>query len=302
MGPSPGTRYRFVLQAATERLRACLRDAPAGAGETPYLDALVLLAHAAGLSSERLFALFDDGVPEAILATYKQLISQRCNGMPVSYIRGRKEFFGRDFEVGPGVLVPRPDTETLVETAIGSIDRYGAHTVHLHDCCTGSGCVALTIACERACRVTASDISGGALAFARRNAQRLNRSDVDFWQGDLLVPLRDRLSAGTIAPPQIITANPPYVADNEVQSLTDRGWPEPAVALAGGPDGLGLVRRLVREAAACLVPGGWLMVEIGSGQGSAASAFFSKEGFRDVSVVRDLGDRDRVCVGKWSGT
>lgn len=302
MGPSPDTRYRFVLQAATERLRRCLRDAPAGAGETPYLDALVLLAHAAGLSSERLFALFNDSVPEAILAAYEQIISERCDGMPVSYIRGRKEFFGREFDVGPGVLVPRPDTETLVETAVGTIDRLGARALHVHDCCTGSGCVALTIACERACQVTASDISGSALAFARRNARRLHRDDIELWQGDLLAPLRDRLAAGTIDPPQIITANPPYVADNEVQSLADRGWPEPAVALAGGPDGLSLVRRLVRDAAACLVPGGSLMVEIGADQGSAASAFFSRVGFDDVSIVRDLGDRDRVCVGRWFGT
>lgn len=299
MGRKTDDRFRSVLRPATDRLRTRLADAPAGSGETPYLDALVLLAHAASMTKEQLFAAFEDPIPDSILARYESLIADRCRGIPISYIRGVKEFFGRDFQVGPGVLVPRPDTEILVESTLDELDRLGHKSPHVHDCCTGSGCVAITLACERHCAITASDISGEALSYARRNAVTHNASSVIFWHGDLLAPLRTRIAGGKITRPAIIAANPPYVADNEVDHLTDRGWPEPALALAGGQDGLLVIRRLVREAAACLSNDGCLMVEIGADQGSATVGIFEAAGFRAVSLIRDLSDRDRVCRGRW---
>ncbi|MBU8912905.1 MAG: peptide chain release factor N(5)-glutamine methyltransferase [Spirochaetales bacterium] len=292
-------RFRSVLRAATDRLRACLADAPAGSGETPYLDALVLLAHAASMTSEQLFAAFEDQVPDPVLAEYQSFVSDRCDGAPVSYIRRVKEFFGRDFLVGPGVLVPRPDTEMLVESALDEIDRLRGGSPHVHDCCTGSGCVAITIARERDCTVTASDSSEEALSYARSNAVALDATSVAFWNGDLLAPLRTRIAGGQTTGPAIITANPPYVADNEVDHLIERGWPEPALALAGGQDGLLFIGRLIREAAACLPDGGCLMVEIGADQGPATVRLFEEAGFGEVSLIRDLGDRDRVCNGRW---
>jgi release factor glutamine methyltransferase len=299
MDHRPDDQFRTVLRVATEQLRTCLSDAPAGSGETPYLDAMVLLGHAASMTTEQLFAAFEDEIPEATLATYQRLIADRCKGTPVSYLRGVKEFFGRDFEVGPGVLVPRPDTEVLVETAIEELDLSGSGDLHLHDCCTGSGCVAITIGCERTCVVTASDISEEALAYARRNCAALDAPNIAFWQGDLLDPLRRMIANGRINRPEIITANPPYVADNEVEDLTERGWPEPSVALDGGEDGLAIVRRLVDAAAGCLADGGQLMVEIGADQGGRTAALFEASGYVEVSLIRDLGSRDRVCRGKW---
>lgn len=292
-------RFRSVLRAATDRLRVCLANAPAGSGETPYLDALVLLAHAASMTTEQLFAGFEDQVPDPVLAEYESFVADRCGGAPVSYIRGVKEFFGRDFLVGPGVLVPRPDTEILVESTLDEMDRLGHGSPHIHDCCTGSGCVAITIARERDCTVTASDTSEEALSYARRNAVTLDAPSVAFWNGDLLVPLRSRIAGGQTTAPAIITANPPYVADNEVDHLTERGWPEPALALAGGQDGLRLIERLTRDAAACLPDGGCLAVEIGADQGPATVRLFEAAGFGEVTLIRDLGDRDRVCRGRW---
>ncbi len=299
MGRKTDNRFRSILQVATDRLRACLADAPAGSGETPYLDALVLLAHAASMTKEQLFATFEDRIPGSVLTRYESFIADRCDGIPVSYVRGVKEFFARDFLVGPGVLVPRPDTEILVESALDELDRLDHDNPHVHDCCTGSGCVAITLACERNCSVTASDISREALSYARRNAVALATPSTAFWHGDLLAPLRTRIADREITRPAIITANPPYVADNEVDRLTDRGWPEPALALAGGRDGLLVIRRLVRDAAACLSNGGCLMVEIGADQGPATVGIFEAAGFGDVSLIRDLGDRDRVCKGRW---
>jgi len=292
-------RFRSVLRTATDRLRTCLADAPAGSGETPYLDALVLLGHASSMSTEQLFAAFDDQVPDPVLATYESFIAGRCDGIPVSYIRGVKEFYGREFRVGPGVLVPRPDTEVLVDSTLEEIDASDHENPHVHDCCTGTGCVAITIALERNCTVSASDISAQALAYAHRNAIALHAPEVIFWSGDLLAPLRTRISKGESTRPAIIAANPPYIADSEVDHLIDRGWPEPAAALAGGQDGLLIVERLVREASACLSNRGCLMVEIGAAQGIAALRLFEAAGFREVGLIRDLGDRDRVCKGRW---
>jgi release factor glutamine methyltransferase len=155
------------------------------------------------------------------------------------------------------------------------------------------------VACEGGYRVTASDISPEAVTYARRNAVTLKPPVFEVWQGDLLEPLRRHFQAGSGRPPQIIAANPTYVTDNEVEHLTERGWPEPVRALAGGADGLDIVRRLVRDAAACLRDGGWLMVEIGPDQGRKVTSLFAHAGFGDVTLVRDLAGRDRVCRGRW---
>ena len=301
-------RIRTVLRVSTQRLRTCLADAPAGSGETPYLDALVLLAHALGVSTEHLFAALEDPLDDDVLAEYQRLVAERCDGMPVSYLRGVKEFYGREFAVGPGVLVPRPETELLVETALLLIDRWG-RPLHVHDCCTGSGCVAVTLACERPrisatgsdISVTGSDISADALQYARRNAGVHTPHLIGaFWQGDLLAPLCSRVRDGRIATPGIITANPPYLADNEVEALTLKGWPEPRAALAAGPQGLDVIARLAGEAVTCLADGGYLIVEIGAGQGPAAARILKATGFADVEIHLDLVGRDRVCTGRWS--
>jgi release factor glutamine methyltransferase len=123
---------------------------------------------------------------------------------------------------------------------------------------------------------------------------------VTFWQGDLLEPLVSAVHAGNVPQPGIITANPPYLTDNEVESLTDRGWPEPALALAAGRDGLDVIRRLVRQAVTCLVEDGYLLVETGADQGEAVRAILKESGFTAPTTVKDLAGRDRLCMGRWS--
>lgn len=300
MDQSADRRVKAVLRVATQRLATCLRDAPAGSGETPYLDALVLLVHATGLTTEQLFAALDDQLEDTALERYQALVAERCDGIPVSYIRGVKEFYGREFTVGPGVLVPRPETELLVEQVLLLIDAWPASELHLHDCCTGSGCVATTVACERPhVTVTASDISDLALSYARTNARRLERQ-VEFWRGDLLQPLARAIRNGRVPEPRIIAANPPYLTDNEVTALTVRGWPEPAMALAAGNEGLDVIERLARQAVTCLADRGYLILEIGADQGAAVRGILVDAGLKSVTTERDLAGRDRVCKGQWS--
>lgn len=294
---SDDRRIRTVLVNATDRIKEAVHNRPPGSGETPFLDALLLLCETTGLSKERLLASYSDEIDGAHLDTFFAAVDRRCAGEPVSYILGRKEFYGREFAVGPGVLVPRPDTEIVVECALTVIDQISTRArerpLQIHDCCTGSGCIAVTIACERDVVMSASDISADALAYARENAAR-HGVEIDFFHSDLL---NAREIGGREL--QIITANPPYVADNEVDELRNAGWPEPLLALAGGTDGLDQVRKLVTQAAGCLATGGWLMVEIGSGQGPAAKDVFESAGFTDTELVHDLAGRHRVCRGRW---
>ncbi len=300
MDQSADRRIKAVLRVATQRLATCLREAPAGSGETPYLDALVLLAHATGLTTEQLFAALEDPLDDAAISRFQELVAQRCDSIPVSYIRGVKEFYGREFTVGPDVLVPRPETELLVEHALLLIDGWPESDLHVHDCCTGSGCVGVTIACERpGLMLTASDISPEALAYARINAERLGQH-LEFWQGDVLEPLVAAIDGRSVPRPGIITVNPPYLSDNEVTSLTVRGWPEPGLALAAGQEGLDVIRRLARQAVTCLADGGYLIVEIGADQGAAVRAILTDADFESVTTERDLAGRDRVCKGRWS--
>lgn len=294
---SDDRRIRTVLVNAADRIKQAVHNGPSGSGDTPFLDALLLLCETTGLSKERLLASYSDEVDGARLETFLAAVDRRCAGEPVSYILGRKEFYGREFTVGPGVLVPRPDTEILVECALTVIDQTPKHArespLQIHDCCTGSGCIAVTIACERDVVVSASDISADALSYARKNAVH-HGVEIDFFRSDLL---NAREIGGREL--QIITANPPYVADNEVDDLQNAGWPEPRLSLAGGADGLDHVRKLVVQAAGCLATGGWLMVEIGSDQGPAAEAVFESAGFADTELVHDLAGRHRVCRGRW---
>jgi len=298
--PQEERRVRRLLSWATARLRACLERAPAGSAETPYLDALLLLSLASGEPTERLMASLPDEVSEHTVERFIALLERRCDGMPVSYLRGTKEFYGREFLVTPAVLVPRPDTEVLVETALEIIGGWSGPPPHLHDACTGSGCVAVTLAAEvPELTVSASDVSADALAVARRNAERLVGPDrISAWQSDLLAELPRRCERLGLPAPQVITANPPYLTDTEYDAMRDAGWPEPGQALAGGADGLGILRRLADQAVTRLPEGGYLVVEIGPEQGASGTSILAGRGFTEVMVRQDLAGRDRVLVAR----
>jgi release factor glutamine methyltransferase len=272
-------------------LLASGRDALVAAEvDSPLLDAMVLLAHAMGATKERLLASLPDEADGELARRYGELIGQRSAGRPVSYIRRLKEFWGLEFYVDEAVLVPRPDTETLVERAL-FLARADESLRRIHDACTGSGCVAIALARELPGRVvTASDVSTAAERVFELNCTRLLGRQLPFFTSDLL--------AETPGPYDLITANPPYLADGEVDDLAAIGWPEPDLALRGGPDGTAVAARLVREAPERLRPRGWLCLEAAPPQFNHLAALLDQSGFRTVEIQQDLAGRNRVISGR----
>jgi release factor glutamine methyltransferase len=217
-------------------------------------------------------------------------VQRRTAGEPVAYILGRKEFWSLDLEVDPRVLIPRPDTETLVEQALEILGTK-ASPARVADVGTGSGALALAIKKERpADDVVAVDISEDALSVARSNGTRLGL-DVRFVQGDLVAPL------ASLEPFDLVVSNPPYVQSADIATLAPEVRCEPHLALDGGPDGLEVVRRLAQDARAVLAPAGALAMEIGADQAAAVRAILQGFGFTRVGGRRDLAGIERVVFG-----
>jgi len=268
--------------------------------ETPFLDASLILAETLSIERARLLACGNDEGDGRAAAEYRSKIARRAQGLPVAYILGYKEFYGRRFAVDPRVLVPRPDTETLVETALrlgdDMIGEKKEPSLRVYDVCTGSGCVAISIAAERPeWKVAASDISPEAVDLARMNAETVldpkrSGGPLEFVVDDLLT------SAG--GGWDIIVSNPPYVESSETDRLLSLGWSEPRLALDGGPDGLDLIRRLIVQAADRLAPVGALAVEADTAQADAVADLYRASRFSDVRIVRDLAGRPRVTTGR----
>jgi release factor glutamine methyltransferase len=255
-------------------------------------DAELLLAHALGRSRSWLYAHRDDPVDPADAERFRALLARRAAGEPVAYLTGRRGFWSFDLRVTPDTLIPRPETELLVELALARIPS-DAQSPRLADLGTGSGAIALALAHERPrARVVAVDLSPGALEVARANAAELGLANVEFRQGDWLAPLAGERF-------DLIASNPPYIAEGDPH-LDDLRH-EPAPALSSGPDGLDAIRTIAREAPAHLVPGGWLLLEHGWDQGEAVRGILVAAGFTDVMTDRDLEDRDRVTSGRWPG-
>lgn len=257
--------------------------------EGARLDAELIVAQALGIDRIKVIISGERSLSPAELETIRALFRRRRTAEPVAYLRGEREFYGRRFRVDRRVLVPRPDTEILVEVALERL-RGRDLSARVLDLCTGSGCVAITLKLERpTIAVDATDLSAEALAVARDNAQRLGAIwNVRFAVGDLLAPG---------GPYDLITANPPYIATSEIATLqADIRDHEPRLALDGGADGLDLVRRIVAAAPRALRPGGALAMEIGAGQADEVAALFAKD-FTDIKKTRDYGGHDRVVSG-----
>jgi len=267
-------------------------DFRARALDTPRLDAELLLAHA--LSSTRIKLIIDSQrtLDADELARFRLLVRRRRAREPVAYILGQREFYGRAFRVDARVLVPRPDTETLVLAALDRT-RHVSLSMRALDLCTGSGCVAVTLARERpTSRVVATDISEDALAVARDNALRLGAYNVAFRQGDLF----EAVDAAWRF--DLVVANPPYVASGEIASLAPEiRLHEPDRALRGGDDGLDVLRRVVAAAPAHLADAGTLAVEVGAGDAPKVAKLFEQAGFSDIELRRDYGRIERVVIG-----
>lgn len=271
--------------------------------ESPRLDAEVLLAHA--LRTTRVQLIIDSKRPleKEELARFRDAVKRRRSHEPVAYVRGEREFYGHTFRVDKRALIPRPDTEILVQVALA---RTAANSMAMRavDLCTGTGCVATTIALERRTSLLfAVDLSPDALALARENAHRLGAHQVAFLEGDLFAPfatLSDPWADEPGAPLRfdLITANPPYIPAAEIATLApDIREFEPRLALDGGADGLDLVRRIVEEAPAHLAQDGVLAIEVGAGEAVDARAIFEGRGFRSIEVTRDYARIERVVSG-----
>jgi len=249
----------------------------------PRAEARLLLAVVLEVPVETLIARPERAVDDAAAARFATLAARRAQGEPVAYLLGRKEFFGRRFAVSPAVLVPRPETELLVELALERLrTRPQARVLDLG---TGSGCLAVTLAleCPQAA-VVAVDRAADALAVARSNAQRLG-ARVEFASGDWYAAVGGRFD--------LIVANPPYVAAADPHLAELRH--EPQHALVAGDDGLADLRRIVGGAPAHLTGGGWLAVEHGHDQGASVRELFARAGFTAVETHRDLAGIERVC-------
>ena len=256
-------------------------------------EASMLLAHVLGRTPAWLYAHGGDAIPGADVRRFHELVERRSAGEPVAYLTGRRGFWTLDLAVTPDTLIPRPETELLVELALERVaDGLPVRTL---DMGTGSGAIALALARERpGAEVTATDRSAAALEVARRNALDHDIGNVRFALGDWYQPVRG-MRFGLIA------SNPPYIADGDGHLERGDLRFEPAGALASGGDGLDALRVIAAGAREHLQPGGWLLVEHGLEQGPAVRALFAEAGLEAVETARDLEDRERVTLGRLPG-
>jgi release factor glutamine methyltransferase len=273
----------MTLQQALLQGTSLLEDAGIAA---PRLTAEVLLGHALGQERTFLYAHSERELREVEWIHYGRYLHERLNGKPTQYITGRQEFYGREFRVTPDVLIPRPETELVVETALA----VGRGARHIVDAGCGSGAIAITLQLETGALVAGADISTAALAVAAENGQRLG-ARVDWVRCDLL-------SAVAAASVDMIVSNPPYVPLGDRAGLQRevRDY-EPEVALFAGPTGFEIYEKLVADAARVLRPGGWLVLELGYTSKDRVTAMLGA-GWRDLRVVPDLAGIPRVLAAR----
>lgn len=262
--------------------------------DSPRVDAEVLLADLLEMERIELYANFNRPMVDDELAAYRKRIKRRAAGEPCAYIVGYREFWSITLQVDQRVLIPRPDTETLVREALDIIEEHAPQTVV--DVGTGSGAVAIALGSEHPdLQIAATDADEEALDVARQNVETHGLDEtISLAHGDLLDAVDDDQK-----PVDLIVSNPPYVAETERDDLQpDVRDFEPTDALFAGEDGLDVIRRLVPDAFDTLAPGGWLLFEIGYRQGDAARDILTDAGFQHVEVIPDYGDRDRVAKGR----
>jgi release factor glutamine methyltransferase len=272
-----------------EVLRATERYLADRGVDSPRLNAEHLLAHALGLKRMELYLQFDRPLTETERVPLRDMVKRRGAREPLQHILGTAEFHGRSFLSDPRALVPRPETEQLVELALELAKTHASPA--LLDIGTGTGVIALTLALELpAAAIHATDLSPGALALAADNADRHQLTGrVTFTQSDLLPPNDTKFD--------LILANLPYIPSGEIATLSPEVRHDPATALDGGADGLDLIRRLIAEAPARLATGGALLLEIGAGQADAVNALLSALKYRDISLRPDYQNIPRFAVG-----
>ena len=283
----------FVL-AARPRLAAAGIETNEAA-----LDAALLARHVLGWDLAQFIAYETDSAPDGFPAAFESVVSRRERREPMSAITRRREFWGLEFEVGPEVLAPRPETEIIVEEALarlGRANRGDDARFLVVDVGTGSGCLAVCLARElAAASVIATDVSAAALSIAARNAQRHG-------VGDRIEFRHTSLVDGVSGPAALIVSNPPYIPAGDIAGLPPevRVW-EPLQALDGGLDGLAVIRALVEAAPRVLAPGGWFIMEFGYGQRAGVEGLMRGSPLELVRIMKDLGDTPRTLVARAPG-
>ena len=268
--------------------------------DSPAADARILICTCLGLTQTQLALATTEEVPADKLPELDALRTARYEGRPVAYLTGERGFYESVFRVTEDTLIPRADTETLVEEALADIvERYqDQESIRILDLCCGTGCIGISVAkvlseCFDNVSLTLADLSEKAMEVCRQNAEELvteENIDLEFAVGDLFGCVGDE-------PFDVILSNPPYIPSAVVPTLEKQVLFEPRMALDGGADGLDFVRAISREARTRLVPGGLLEMEIGYDQGAATTSILEGDGYSDVEIVKDLGNNDRVVKG-----
>ncbi len=259
--------------------------------DSPRIDAEILLCRSIDVRRAYLFAHPDDELDEQALERFRAVLDRRVAGEPMAYITGSKEFWSKELFVSPATLVPRPETELLVDLALREMPRRA--TMRVLDLGTGSGAIAIALAGERPlCDITATDRSPDALAVARENARQLSIPNIRFVEGDWVEPLRGEVF-------DLIVSNPPYVRSDD-RALEALAF-EPRSALVAGEDGLDAIRRLAADCGDVLVPGGPLFIEHGAEQADAVAGLLQAAGWEQITLHRDLAGLPRVTAARRGG-
>ena len=282
----------MTLRALAAAADAALRKGPHP--ERARLDAETLLLHLLNQNRTWLLTNWETDASPEIESAFSKLVDRRGSGEPLQYITGIAEFFGLPFQVAPGVLIPRPETEHMVEEVLRLARLQVRQKLSIADIGTGSGAIAVALAHSLPnARLTATDLSPQALSIARENAAKNHVSErIEFVEGDLLAPL----SGQTFA---IIASNPPYIPDSDLVSLSvEVREYEPHSALFGGEHGLTIYRRLIPDAYDLLLPGGWLVLEIGFGQQQSIQTLLEQSFYTEIHFIADYQGIPRVAVGR----
>jgi release factor glutamine methyltransferase len=287
--------YRHTPLTIAEAINEAAQKLSAAGIENARLDAEVLLSHVGNKDRAWLITHGADTLERECRQLFEDAISRRSRREPLQYITGKQEFWGLEFIVTPVVLIPRPETELLVETAVKFL-RGGAPTT-IADLCTGSGCVAISLAKEQGgARTFATDMSVQALAVARENARKHGVSDrIRFLGGDLLQPLEELDLRGRV---DVITANPPYIRAGDLPMLQAEVKDyEPEIALIAGPEGTEIQKKIIENAAAFLKKQGVLIMEMGLGQAGTLTRMVASTGaYENAEILKDLAGIDRVIT------
>ncbi|HBT3179045.1 peptide chain release factor N(5)-glutamine methyltransferase [Klebsiella aerogenes] len=261
-----------------------------GASDSPRRDAEILLGHVTGKARTWILAFDETVLTAEQLAELEALLARRANGEPVAHLVGQREFWSLPLFVSPATLIPRPDTECLVEQALVLLPQTACRILDLG---TGTGAIALALASERAdCKVTAVDFMPDAAALAARNAAHLALNNVTVLQSDWFSALKEQRFAMIVSNPPYIDETDPHLAEGDVRF-------EPRTALVAADQGLADLAHIIREGRQHLLPNAYMLLEHGWKQGEAVRALFNEAGYLDVETCRDYGDNERLTLGRW---